>query len=162
MYSTPRPIQIDDDCSAFDCGNPALNDWLRERALKFEGRSARSYVTCEGNAVLGYYCLTSGAVAHTGTSARFRQNMPDPVPVAVIGRLAIDSRHQKRGLGKALLKDAFQRSIAASAIIGIRAVIVHAVDHDAANFYASYGFKPFPTNPLTLWISIQDVTGAIT
>jgi len=161
MYSSPRPIHNDDDCSAFDCGNPALNDWLRERALKSEGLSARCYVTCRENVVAGYYCLASGAIAHAGASARFRQNMPDSVPVTVLGRLAIDRRHQKRGLGKALLKDAFQRSVAASTIIGIRAVIVHAVDQDAANFYAAYGFKPFPTNPLTLWISIQDVMGSI-
>ena len=86
--------------------------------------------------------------------------MPDPVPVAVIGRLAIDKNHQQRGLGKALLKDAFQRVLTVSTIIGVRAVLVHAVDHEAAEFYVAHGFKPFTTNPLTLWLPVQDIAGA--
>lgn len=159
--SAPEQIGFDHDISHFDCGKPALDDWLRTKALKSEARSARCFVVCEGKAVIAYYALSTGNVAHAGAPRALRQNMPDPAPVIVIGRLAVDRAWHGKGIGGFLLKDALQRILIASQHVGARAVIVHAIDDEAVPFYAAYGFKPFPGEPRTLWLPIETIVVAL-
>ena len=144
--------------AAFDSGVPALDDWLKKRALANEGRGAsRTYVANAGGRVVGYYALANGAVAAERTTGRIRRNMPDPVPVMILGRLAVDKAYQSKGLGAALLRDAVLRTVQAAEIGGIRAILLHAVSDDARRFYERYGFTPSPVDPMTLMIGIADV-----
>lgn len=165
IVSAPEPITETHDVSRFDCGNDVLNDWLRLRALQNEGRSSRCYVVCEGAAVVGYYSLSTGAVMHTGAKGRapraLRANLPDPTPVMVLGRLAVDKDFHGCGIGKGLLKDALLRALAASRVIGARAVIVHAIDDAAVPFYAGFGFKPFAGESRTLFLAMEAVGRAV-
>ena len=145
--------------SAFDSGEPALDDWLRRRALPNEARGAsRTYVVCEhpGNRVVGYYCLAAGAATHALAPGSVRRNMPDPVPIIVIGRLAVDRTRQAEGLGRALLRDAILRTLQAAQIAGIRAILVHALTEGARQFYLRCGFHPSPVDPMTLMISLVE------
>jgi GNAT superfamily N-acetyltransferase len=155
--SAPEKLQPDHDLSAFDSGSPVLDDWLRRRALpNQESGASRTYVIRAGNHVIGYYALAAGAIARAEATGRARRNMPDPVPVMVIGRLAIDSRYQNRGLGRALLRDAILRTMQAADIAGIRAILVHAISEDAKRFYERCGFQPSPVDPMTLMITLRD------
>ena len=160
-YSAPAPLLPTHDTSTFDCGKPPLNDWLRHKALKSEGRSARCFVTCFQGAVAGYYCLAAGAVAHDGAPRKLRQNMPDPTPVVILGRLAVDRAHQGRGIARGLLKDALLRIVKASDLVGARAVLVHAIDLDAVPFYARYGFRAFPTGQQSLYLPIDEIIASL-
>ncbi len=126
--SAPEKLSSDHDLSQFHCGEPTLDDWLRRRALQNEESGAsRTYVICDGKRVVGYYALAVGAVAHVEAPGRMRRNMPDPVPVMVIGRLALDQSVQSQGIGPALLGDAILRTLQAAEIAGIRAILVHAI-----------------------------------
>jgi hypothetical protein len=130
------------------------------RALKSQGRSARTYiVTNRRKSVVGYYCISTGAVALAGAPPKLKRNMPDPILVIIIGRLGVDTRHQGGGIGRGLLKDAFGRIMTASDIVGVRAVLVHAIDQDAMPFYAR--FHTFPEGALTLFISMEDVIASL-
>jgi len=154
----PEKLREDHDLSQFQCGEPALDDWLRRRALQNEERGAsRTYVVCAGLRVAGYYALAVGAVAHAGTAGRVRRNMPDPVPVMMIGRLAVDDEFHGRGLGQGLLRDAMLRTLQAADIAGIRAILVHAIASDAQRFYERHGFVRSPIDPLMLMITGADV-----
>jgi GNAT superfamily N-acetyltransferase len=156
------PLTSAHDTSRFDCGKPPLNDWLKFRALRAEGRSARCYVLCGArNAVVGYYCIAAGAVQHDGAPRKLRQNMPSPIPIVIIGRLALDKAYQGKGLGRALLKDALLRITRASEMVGARAVVVHAVDPESVPFYARYNFRAFPTNNQTLFLPIDEIIAAL-
>lgn len=157
----PVPLSTSHDTSRFDCGKPPLNDWLRYRAIISEGRSARCYVLCLRSSVIGYYCISAGAVQHDGAPNKLRRNMPDPIPVVIIGRLALDRNYQGKGLGRALLKDALLRITRASELVGARAVLVHAVDQEVIPFYARYGFRSFPTNNQTLFLTIDEIVAAL-
>ena len=139
---SPRPVDPQDGYDTFDCGNSELNAWLMQKALASEGRSARTYVvTTTNRRIVAYYCLSAGAVIRASLPrAKLRQNMPDEVPVLVMGRLAVDRRYQGLGLGKDLLKDAILRALNAAELVGIRAILVHAKDEDAAAFYRRFGF----------------------
>jgi len=159
--SAPVPIEAKHDVSRFDCGKLPLDDWLKTKALKSEGRSARCFVVCEGTVVVAYYAISTGTVAHAGAPRALRHNMPEPTPVMVIGRLAVDRSWHGKGLGGHLLKDALGRILQASHLVGARAVIVHAIDDDAVPFYLAYGFKPFPGEPLTLWLPIGTISNAL-
>lgn len=160
----PEPITDSHDLSTFDCGEPTLDDWLRRRALKNEASGgSRTYVVCSGSAkqVAGYYCLSAGAVAHRGVAGRVRRNMPDPIPVMVIGRLAVDQSFKRQGLGKAMLRDAILRTIQAADIAGIRAILVHAISDESRQFYERCGFRSSPIDPMTLMITIRDTKNAL-
>jgi ribosomal protein S18 acetylase RimI-like enzyme len=158
----PEPISATHDLASFDCGNEDLNDWLKRRALPSEGRSARTSVLCDGQRVAGYYCLATGSIERESlSSAKLRKNLPDPIPILVLGRLAIALDCQGRGLGKALLKDAILKTIAASEIAGVRALVVHAIDDAAASFYRRYGFAPSPLNPRALLLPIETAKAAL-
>lgn len=142
----------------FRSGVPSLDDWLKRRArANQEGGGSRTYVVCDHDRVIAYYALASGNIASREAGGRFRRNMPDPIPVVTLARLAVDRSFQKRGLGLDLVLDANRRVIAAADIIGIRGMIVHAIDEDAKAFYLKCGFLPSPTNDMTLMISLADL-----
>jgi GNAT superfamily N-acetyltransferase len=123
---------------------------------------SRTYVVCQGRRVIAFYCLATGAVLQKEAPGRVRRNMPEPIPVMILGRLAVDRRFQGRGLGKALLRDAILRTLQAADIAGIRAVLVHAKDDDARQFYARFGFLPSPLDPLTLMLPLNDARETLT
>lgn len=158
-YTPPEPIKPTHDVETFNCGDPTLNDWLRKRALQNETTGAsRTYVVCYENKVVGYYSLANGSVIHAEAPGKIRRNMPDPIPVMVLGRLAVDINHQGLGIGKGLIKDAVMRTLQASEIAGIRAILVHALDEKAKQFYVEKcGFMPSPVHPLTLMVTLKDV-----
>ena len=155
-YSAPRPISEGDVVAEFDSGEPTLDEYLRGRALAnhVEGAS-RCFVTCRDGRVVGFYALASAAVERAGTPGRVRRNMPDPVPVILLSRLAIDRKEQGQGLGAALLRDAITRAVAAAEIIGVRALLVHALHERARLFYAHYGFQPSPLDAMTLMLRLK-------
>lgn len=160
--SAPEPLSASHDAGDFRCGSETLDDWLRRRALKNEDAGAsRTYVVCAGGKVRGYYCLAAGSVELTRAPGRVRRNMPDPLPVMVIGRLAVHSEHQGRGLGLDVLRDAVLRTRQAARIAGIRAILVHALSEDAARFYRKAGFQPSPLDPMTLMVTLADVEAAL-
>ena len=156
-YSAPRPISEGDVVADFDSGEPTLDKYLRERALPnhVEGAS-RCFVTCRDGRVVGFYALASAAVERAETPGRVRRNMPDPVPVILLSRLAIDRKEQGKGLGAQLLRDAIARAVAAAEIIGVRALLVHALHEQARAFYAHFDFESSPTDPLHLLLLIKD------
>jgi GNAT superfamily N-acetyltransferase len=144
------------ELDGFSCGKAVLDEWLKKRARANQVSGAsRTYVACEGLRVVGYYCLASGAIAAVDAPGPLRRNMPDPIPMSIVGRLAVDLDYQGRGLGPALLQDAVLRSHQASAILGIRGVLVHALDEAAKAFYERYGFTASPTSPMTLVLSLK-------
>jgi GNAT superfamily N-acetyltransferase len=154
--SSPEKLNPTQDLSQFRCGEPELDDWLKRRAHQNkESGASRSYVVCVGRQVVGYYALAAGAAAHRDAPGRVRRNMPNPIPVMVIGRLAMDSKFQGRGIGTALLKDAVLRTVQAAEIAGIRAILVHAINESAKRFYEKLGFMASPTNPTTLMITVR-------
>lgn len=161
-YSLPRPITEDDETSEFDSGEPSLNEYLRKRALANHAQGAsRCFVTCHDGRVVGYYALASASVQHHQVAGKVRRNMPNPVPVILLSRLAVDRKEQGSGLGKSLLRDAILRSAEASEIIGVRALLVYALNEDARAFYAHFDFEPSPTDPLHLLLLIKDARSAI-
>lgn len=160
--SAPEPLSDEHDFSDFDCGVPALNDWLRRRARANEVSGAsRTYVLCESKRVVGYFALASGSANLSIAPGRFRRNMPDPIPVAILARLAIDQRHQRQGLGNALFQDAVLRVSHAAHAIGIRGILVHAISAEARAFYEALGFEPSSVDPMTLMIALGDVRKAL-
>jgi len=160
--SAPEKLRPDHDLSSFHSGASVLDDWLRRRALpNQESGASRTYVICAGGRVVGYYALAAGAVAHAEATGRARRNMPDPVPVMVVGRLAIDRGFRGRGLGRFLLRDAVLRTMQAAEIAGIRTILVHAISEDAKRFYEHCGFQPSPVDPMTLMITLRDARQAL-
>ncbi len=152
--SAPRALRQDDLLDGFDCGRPELNDWLVTRALKSDrDRVARTFVVCEPGerGVIGYYCLSAYAVVRSSAPGALSRNAPDPVPAVLLGRLAVDRRWQGMRLGSSLLHDAVANAGAAAQRIGLRAMVVDAIDDTAADFYVRHGFKPFPDLPLRLF-----------
>jgi GNAT superfamily N-acetyltransferase len=144
----------------FNSGNGTLDDWLIRRALKNQDTGAsRTFVVCEeGSIVIGYYALATGSVERISTTSNFSRGMPDPIPVIILGRLAIDTRYQGKRLGAALLKDAMLRTLSVANDVGIRGLLVHAISEDAKQFYLKYGFQESPTEPMTLLLSIKNIT----
>ncbi|MBX5030198.1 GNAT family N-acetyltransferase [Rhizobium lentis] len=160
--SPPAPLADHHELAEFRSGVPELDDWLRRRARANQASGAsRTFVVCEANRVVAYYALASGAVRQPEAPGRFRRNMPDPIPVAVLGRLAIDRAYQGRGLGRALVRDAGLRLLNAAEIIGIRALLVHAISDEARAFYEAVGFLPSPSDPMMLMVGLHDLDSAL-
>lgn len=156
--SAPKPLQDGHDLEPFQCGIASLDDWLKKRARANQaGGASRSYVITTGNQVIGYYCLSSGAISAIEAPGKIRRNTPDPIPMAVLGRLAIDQEWQGRRIGAALLHDAVLRTAQAAEILGIRGLLVHAISDEAKAFYEHHGFMPSPSNPMTLVLSIKGI-----
>jgi GNAT superfamily N-acetyltransferase len=151
------------DVSRFSSGKPALDDWLRNNAAESEGRTARTNVVCEGNRVVGYYCISTGSVERGALPSKMKRarGMPNQIPIAIIGRLARDETYAGRGLGKDLLQDALRRILAASRIIGVRAVLVHALDAAAAKFWTDHEFIECPVGSRTFFLPIETIAGAV-
>lgn len=154
--SAPQPLTPAHDLRGFSCGVPTLDDWLKRRAQANQVSGAsRTYVVADGEKVVAYYCLASGAIAVSDAPGAVRRNMPDPVPMAIMGRLAIDQSWQGKGLGVALLQDAVRRTVEAAGIVGIRGLLVHAISEEAKAFYEHHGFSASPTQPMTLILSLK-------
>lgn len=159
--SAPAALASGHACDGFDCGKEPLNDWLQNEALKSEGRGARTFVVCEGRRVVGYYAMAAGAVERDSAPSNISRNMPDPIPVIILARLAVDRGLHGKQIGSGLLKDALKRALNASKEIGARAVIVHAIDDEAKGFYLQYKFKPFPTDHRTLFMPTTQIAAAL-
>lgn len=161
-YSLPRPISEDDDTSGFDSGEHSLDEYLRKRALANHVQGAsRCFVSRRDGRVVGYYALASASVHHRDVTGKVRRNMPEPVPVILLSRLAVDRKEHGAGLGKSLLRDAILRAVEASEVIGVRALLVHALHDTARAFYAHFDFEPSPTDPLHLLLLIKDAHAVI-
>ena len=156
LSGPPQLLTRAHDGAAFDCGEPELNEWLKKRALNNQASGAsRTFVVVDGNCrILAYYALSAGAVSSRQAPGSVRRNMPDPVPVMVLGRLAVDLSCQGKRLGSALLKDAFLRTATVAEHVGVRALLVHAINESAKHFYLQHGFTPSPVNPLTLMLRL--------
>jgi GNAT superfamily N-acetyltransferase len=155
--SAPEPLADAHDLAEFSCGLASLDDWLKRRARGNQASGAtRTFVVVEGRRVIAYYAVASGAVS-LGALGRFRRNMPDPIPVALLARLAIDRAWQGHGLGRALFRDCAARITQAADTIGIRGIVVHAISEEAKAFYLALGFEPSPLDPMTLMVTLSDV-----
>lgn len=155
--TAPEPIKTSHLIESFACDLPVLDEWLKRRALKNEVSGAsRTFVVCHDGQVIGYYALATGSVEHRDAPKKIRRNMPDPIPVMVLGRLAVDQQWQHAGLGRGLLKDAVLRSLSVSQHAGVKALIVHAISEEAKTFYVHNGFLESPLDPMTLVISLRD------
>ncbi|MEI6320274.1 MAG: GNAT family N-acetyltransferase [Pseudomonadota bacterium] len=161
MLRAPEPLSTDHEVAAFDCGVDVLNSWLQRRAAANQASGAsRTFVACEKGSVVAYYALASSAVAPASAPGRFRRIMPDPVPVVVLGRLAVANSHQGRGLGRVLFQDAALRVIHAADAVGIRGMVVHALSQEARTFYLGLGMDESPLDPMTLMITVADLRAA--
>jgi len=154
------PVQIRraHDVDDFRSGRGSLDAWLKRRALAAEGYSARTYVCLDpAGAVRGYYALSACSISRSSAPGRPRRNVPDPLSAILLGRLAVDQAFQGRGVGRLLLFEAIRRTLAASEMIGCRALVVHALDAEAAAFYARYGFLAVLNEPHTLFLPVQSL-----
>lgn len=153
----PTLLRPEHDLTAFDCGEPVMNNWLKRRALGNQTSGAsRTFVVADGaHTVCAYYALAAGAVDHATAATAIRRNMPDPVPVMVLGRLAVDRRYHGKGLGADLLQDAILRTTRLAQEIGIRALLVHALHDQARGFYLHHGFSESAIDPLVLMLRIR-------
>lgn len=160
--SPPEPLADHHELLEFNSGEASLDEWLRRRARANQVSGAsRTYVVCDGNRVVAYYALASGAVTADSAPGRFRRNMPDPIPVAVLARLAVDTRNQGEGIGRALFRDAALRVVNAADAIGIRGIVVHAISEEAKRFYLALGFDPSPREPMMLLVTLTDLRVAL-
>lgn len=157
ILNAPAPLTADHRVADFDCGEASLNDWLKRRALANQSSGAsRTFVAAEADGrVRGYYALAAGAVSHELAVGAVRRNMPDPVPVLVLGRLAVDRQAQGMKLGAGLLQDAVKRAATVAQHAGVRALLVHALDARAAAFYEYYGFLASPVQPVVLMLRLE-------
>jgi GNAT superfamily N-acetyltransferase len=157
-FSPPEPLSTSHELDGFDCGEPSLDDWLKRRALKNQASGAsRCFVLCERDSVIGFYSLSAGAIHHEAAPKPMRRNMPDPLPILLLGRLAIDRRHHNQGLGRALLRDAMLRAARVAGNAGVFAILVHALSEQAKRFYLSRGFVESPQQPMTLLMTLATV-----
>ncbi len=156
--SPPEPLAPHHELHDLVCGEPVLDQWLkrRARANQVTGGS-RTFVANEAGVVVAYYALASGAVTVATTSGRFRRNMPDPIPVVVLARLAVAATHHGKGIGRALFQDAARRVIHAADAIGIRGLLIHALSDDAAAFYQRLGLDRSPIDPMILMVTLADL-----
>jgi predicted N-acetyltransferase YhbS len=156
-YDAPSPLAAEHDLAGFRCGDAALDEWLHRYALVNQAAgSARTYVATRAGRVVGYYALSSGAVSRADAPGRVGKAMPEPVPVLLLGRLAVDRAEQGKGLGAYLLQDAILRTLNVAEQIGVRALLAHASNESAAAFYARFGFEPSPTDALHMLLLLKD------
>lgn len=158
----PETLASHHEFEAFRSGEVSLDDWLKRRARANQASGAsRTYVVCDVSRVIGYYALASGTIAVESAPGRFRRNMPNPIPVAVLARLAVDLDWQGRGIGRALFRDAAGRVAQAADAIGIRGIVVHAISEEAKSFYLALGFDLSPSEPMTLMVTLADIRAAL-
>jgi GNAT superfamily N-acetyltransferase len=157
QLSAPEPLATAHLLAEFGCGETSLDEWLKRRALANQlSGASRTFVVADQDArVYGYYAMAAGAVSHQEATSGVRRNMPDPIPVMVLARLAVDQRAQGIKLGAALLQDAVNRAVAVSHNAGVRALLVHALDERAKQFYEHYGFQESSQHPMTLMLRLN-------
>jgi predicted N-acetyltransferase YhbS len=154
--SAPTPLGPDHLLADFSCGIPELDDWLLDRSRRNERNDvSRTFVVSRGMQVVGYYALAAGAVARVDAPKSLSRNSPDPIPVFLLGRLAVDHREQGSGLGGFLLRDALIRCVRSADSVGARAVMVDAISDDAIAFYRRYEFIPSPIHPTMLFLPMS-------
>jgi predicted N-acetyltransferase YhbS len=162
MLSAPEPLASHHLRDAFCSGEASLDAWLKLRAGANQVSGAsRTFVVCDSGRVIAYYALASSAVSVAATSGRFRRNMPDPIPVVVLARLAVAQSHQRKGIGRALFQDAARRVVYAADAIGIRGMLVHALSEEAAAFYRGLGLSPSPLDPITLMVTVASLRASL-
>lgn len=160
----PEPIGVHHQVDTFDCGTPALNDYLVRYALtNHQSGSAKTFVaTTDSHVVVGYYSLAASQVLYTDAPSRLQKGVArNPIPVVLLARLAVAQSRQGQGLGPSLLKDAILRVLSAAEGIGVRALLVHAKDDKAKGFYLHYDFEPLPGYPLHLVLLLKDARKAV-
>jgi GNAT superfamily N-acetyltransferase len=156
--SPPEPLADGHELADFSSGVVALDDWLKRRARANQVSGAsRTFAAAENTKVVGYYALASGGIAVTSSVGCFRRNMPDPIPVVALARLAVDQSWRGKGLGRALFRDCALRVAQAADTIGIRGIVVHAISEEAKAFYMSLGFDLSPVEPMTLMVTLGDI-----
>jgi GNAT superfamily N-acetyltransferase len=164
-FRDPEPLAPAHDTRDFDCGVESLNQWLQKHATQAAAAgSARTFVIHddEQDRVIGFHALTAASVTQDEATARAAKGMPrHPIPAALLARLAVDTAVQGRGVGAWLLRDAMLRTLSAAESVGIRVLLVHAIDQDARKFYEHHGFEPSPTDPLNLQMLIKDIRTAV-
>lgn len=163
MISAPEPLHAGHILASFCCGVDSMDNWLKQRAMKNQATGAsRTFVCCDSDLkVMAYYSLASSAVTMNAAPGRFRRNMPDPIPVVVLGRLAVDRSLHGQGVGRALVRDAGLRIIHVAETIGIRGMLVHALSDEAREFYLRVGFEPSPMDPMMLMVTLGDLVGSV-
>lgn len=162
-HSAPEVLTEKHDCSGFGCGMPPLNQYLKKYALVNQQNDiSRTYAATRAGRVVGYYTLTFGSISHDEATSKIKAQLPQyPIPVILLARLAVDQNEAGKGLGNGLLKDALLRTIQAADIGGLRAMLTHAKDEDAKQFYQKFGFEESPIHPLTLMLSIKDIRASL-
>lgn len=157
--SEPEPLTRAHRVDSFRCSKSELELWLKQRALKNQTEGAsRTFVVCAGREVVGYYALAAGAVLHENAPGSIRRNMPEPIPAAILGRLAVHADWTGHGIGAGLLKDAVLRTVRLGEEMGIRALLCHAIDESAKQFYQHHGFIESPIDPLMLILNITKLS----
>ncbi len=156
--SAPALLADSHQLESFVSGEDSLDNWLKRRARANQVSGAsRTYVACEEARVIGYYALASGAITEETAPGRFRRNMPNPIPMVILTRLAVDQTWQGRGIGRGLFRDAAQRVIQAADTIGLRGIVVHAISEQARKFYIALGFEECPGQPMMLVVTIAEL-----
>jgi predicted N-acetyltransferase YhbS len=159
VFLAPRAFRDSDRTDDFESGESSLDEWLDKRAAaNQEAGASRTFVTCvNDNRIVGYYCLSASSIQRVLATGAIRRNMPDPIPMLLLGRLAVDRRWQRRGIGRGLLKDAVLRTVEISQHVGVRGLLVHAVSEGAKRFYMDAQFEESPVNPMTLMVRLSDI-----
>ncbi len=164
-FNDPEPLGVQHDVEEFDCGTESLNLWLKKHALQAAtAGSARTFVVHDDqqHRIVGYHALAAASITHVEATPRARKGMPrHPIPAALLARLAVDTTVQGRGVGAWLLRDAMLRAVSAADEVGVRVLLVHAINDNARAFYTRYGFEPSPTDELSLQMLLKDVRAAL-
>jgi len=157
-YLEPEIFADAHDIESFDCGDEALNDWFHRRASRNQREgSSRTWVVTNQGSVVAFYASSTAVLTRIEATKRAARNQPDPLPAVLIGRLAVDREHQGRGLAAALLKNFLLKALEVAQITGVRLVLVHAKNEQAADFYRHYGFDASPIDDLTLMLLMKDI-----
>lgn len=154
-----RKLQRSDDASGFDCGQPALNQYIKNFAWANQrSDSAQNYVLATGTTIHAFYSLTVGSVLHEESPSRITKGLAKyPVPVMILARFAVDLSLQRMGIGRSMLKDALSRINNVADMVGIRACIVHAKDDKVREWYEKFGFEAGPADPYRMYLLMKDI-----
>lgn len=160
--AAPEPLNAEHQLEAFDCRLDAPSAWPRKRALgNAQEGASRTYVVADGRRLVGYYALAAGGIGANSATGRFRRNMPDPIPVAILARLAVHQANHGQELGRAMFRDGAKRVLAAADILGIRGLIVHTITEEAKVFYLALGFEPSRLEPMTSLATLTDLRACL-
>ncbi len=155
MIQKPEPLEGHHILEEFECGYSSLDNWLQKKAIRNRLAASQTFVVTDEQRVVGYYCLAAGSVLHKNAGGALKRNMPNPIPVIVLGRLAVDNAYKGQNIGRGLLQDALLRANNVQKNIGARALIVHALDEAARGFYSKFGFRDFPNDHLSLFMPLN-------